>query len=229
MSSIIFDTGPIISLAMNNLLFILEKLENSFNGDFFITPAVKDEAIEKPLNSKKFEFEAIRVMKLLQAGVLKIYPNDVHNKAQDLLSIANKIFIARGNYINIVHYGEMEVVAAAIDAKADAIIIDERTTRTLIENPMKVKERLSRKLHTGITVDDGNLDEFKKLVGPLKILRSFELTVMAYEKGFLDEYLIDIENPKRKLLDGVLWGVKLSGCSVSENEISQVLKIEKVA
>ena len=52
MRSIIFDTGPIISLTMNNLIWTLKHLKRQFKGDFLITPAVKKELIEKPFRTK---------------------------------------------------------------------------------------------------------------------------------------------------------------------------------
>lgn len=227
LKNLIFDTGPIISLATNSLLFILEKLNHSCSCNFFITEAIKREGIERPLESKKFKFEALRVLKLVQNGTLRIYSKDLRTETEKILNLANNIYLAKGNYIQIVHYGEIEVVAAALDSNADAIVIDERTTRVLIENPMKVKERLEKKLHTHIEVNHDNLKELRKIIGHLNVIRSFELVAIAYEKGILDDFVLNIDKPRKELLESVLWGVKLSGCSVSEDEINSVLKIEK--
>lgn len=226
--NIIFDTGPIISLATNSLLWILEHLNHGCSCNFFITKAVKKEGIDRPLESKKFKFEALRVLKLVEDGILRIYSKDLHGETEELLNLANNIFTAKGNYIEIVHYGEMEVVASAIDCNADAIVIDERTTRVLIENPMKVKERLEKKLHTRIEINHDNLKELKNKISGIKVIRSFELVTIAYEKGILKDYVLNIKKAKKELLSSVLWGVKLSGCSVSEDEINSILKIEKV-
>lgn len=70
MKSIIFDAGPIISLATNNLLWILKPLKKYFNGKFYITDAVKRELVDKPFETKKFKFEAIQVEKLIEEGVI---------------------------------------------------------------------------------------------------------------------------------------------------------------
>ena len=43
MRSIIFDTGPIISLVTNNMLWLLEPLKKQFKGEFYITKSVKKE------------------------------------------------------------------------------------------------------------------------------------------------------------------------------------------
>lgn len=229
MTSIIFDTGPIISLATNNLLWVLESLKKNSNCKYYITHEVKNEAIIKPLNSKKFKFEALMVSKMLQDGIFEIYnDNNMQKDTLDLLDLANNTFMARGNYIQIVHNGEIEVLIAAMRLAADAVMIDERTTRVLIENPLKVKQRLEKKLHTNVKINKDNLIELKKKIGKINVLRSFEIVTVAYEKGLLNEYILNIKNPKKELLESILWAVKLSGCSVSEDEIKNVLKLEKV-
>ena len=230
MRTIVFDTGPIISLAMNNLLSVISKLKNSFNGEFYITPAVKKEAIDRPLESKKFKFEAIQVFKELQNGSFKIYPNNMDQIAEELLKIANNTFKAQGNYIQIVHYAEMEVVAAAITLGANAVVIDERTTRLLIENPILIKERLEKKLHVNVEINKENLNEIKKRLQGMIVLRSVELVTIAYEKGYLNDYVLkEVKQPRKELLTAVLWGVKLSGCSVSEDEIDNLLRFENTS
>ena len=95
MKSLIFDAGPIISLSVNNLLFILEPLKKDFNGKFFITQSVKKELVDRPLEIKKFKFEAIQVEMLIENGTLEIIDNDfIRQEAQTLLETANGIFMA---------------------------------------------------------------------------------------------------------------------------------------
>lgn len=229
MRSIFFDTGPIISFATNNLLDVFGSLKKAFDGEFYITNAVKNEIIERPLESKRYKFEALQVLKQYQDGVFKLYKSDkLAERTEELLFLANNSFKVSGKYVPIVHYAEMEVIAAAIELEADAIIIDERTTRMLVENPTKVKERLERKLHTQVEINKEHLFALKSIMQKINVLRSFELITVAYEKGFLNGYIINsVKEPKRELLEGVLWGVKLSGCSVSEDEINQIISIEK--
>src|SRR3989338_258473 len=141
MKSLIFDAGPVISLAMNNLLWVLEPLKKKFNGKFYITEAVRKELVDRPLETKKFKFEAIQVQRLIENGVLDIIDNNfIREKTPSLLNTANEIFKAYNNYIKIVHYAEMSVIAAATTLSADAVVIDEKTTRFLIENPKMIVE-----------------------------------------------------------------------------------------
>jgi len=69
--SIVFDTGPVISLTLNNLLWLIEPLQQRYEGDFIITPMIYRELIEKPLSTKKYKFEALQILPLLSKGLLK--------------------------------------------------------------------------------------------------------------------------------------------------------------
>ena len=54
MKYLILDAGPIISLTMNGLLWVLEKLKQDFDGEFIITPEIKQEVIDNPFRIKRF-------------------------------------------------------------------------------------------------------------------------------------------------------------------------------
>ena len=227
MKSLIFDAGPVISLATNNLLWILEPLKKEFNGKFYITEAVKREVIDRPLETKKFKFEAIQVEKLIENSVLEIIDNSfIREKTPRLLATANEIFKAYSNYIKIVHFAEMSVIAAAISLNAEAIAIDEKTTRFLIENPRMNVNILRKTLHASITINENNLKEFKHSTSNIKTIRSVELVTVAYERGILNNYITKIPDARKNLLEGILWGVKLNGCAVSKDEIEQIVGLE---
>lgn len=227
MKSLIFDAGPVISMATNSLLWILEPLKLEFGGKFYITEAVKRELVDRPLEIKKFKFEAIQVERLIEDGVLEVISSRfIAEKTPELLNTANEIFKAYNNFIKIVHFAEMSVIAAAVDLSADAIVIDEKTTRLLIENPRMVVEILKKTLHTSISINENNLKELKNTVKGIKAIRSIELAAVAYERGILDKYITKIPDAKKNLLESVLWGVKLSGCAVSKDEIAQIIRLE---
>ncbi len=227
MKSIFFDAGPIISLATNNLLWLLQELKNVYQGNFYISKAVKKEVIDKPFSGKRFKFEAMQVMAVVESKVLEVnYDKKIEEISKKLMDVANRCFIAKGNYIQIVHSGEIETLAGAIVSGSELVVIDERTTRILIENPQGLLELLQHKLHMPVKMVKANIDEFSRLTQNIRISRSVELAVIAYEKGLLDKLIPNVANPKKELLDGVLWGIKLNGCSVSRREIEQILKIE---
>jgi hypothetical protein len=227
MKTIVFDTGPIISLTTNNLLGLLTNLKEKFSGSFLITDAVRRELIERPLETKKFKFEALQVLRSLHSGVLEVYnAGQLKQKSLHLLELANQCFSCNGNFLQIAHFAEMSGLALYLINDADAFAVDERNTRLLIEDPLRLKEILSKRLHSNISVNNKVLGEFKKVTHSVKLLRSIELVTVAYELGLLDKYLVNIPQARKTLLEAVLWGVKLNGCSVSENEIEEIIRIE---
>lgn len=228
MKSLIFDAGPIISLATENLLWILEPLKREFNGKFCITDAVKREIVDRPLETKKFKFEAIQVEMLIENGVLEVIDNNfIQENTPKFLNLANQIFRGYDNYyIKIVHFAEMSVIAAALSLNSDAIAIDEKTTRFLIENPKMIADILKSTLHTSIGINEKNLRELRNSLRNIRIIRSVELVTVAFEHGILNDYITKMPDAKRNLLESVLWGVKLNGCAVSREEIEQIVRIE---
>lgn len=224
-----FDTGPLISLTLNNLLWIIKRLKHRFDGRFVITPAIRDELIDRPLRIKKFKFEALQAMRYINEGILEV---DISPEASDLANalfdLANAVFIAKGRPINIVHRAEMEALAFAITSGAEALVVDERTTTALVEDLDALRQKMENKLHTRVTLDLENLHDFKRRMNGVKIIRSVELVLIAYEMGLLDRYLPDkTPEGKRTLLDAVLWGVKLDGCAISADEIDNLMRYER--
>lgn len=224
MKSIIFDSSTIISLAMQDLLWILKPLKDAFGGDFLISEAIKKEIVDRPLAGKMYKFEALFIMSLLEKGDLKLYQDDLTVETNKLMFLANHSFKAQ-DWIKIVHEGEMEALALALKLNATAYFVDERTTRLLVEDPRMLYDLLKKKLHTKIEVNRDNILNLKKLVKPINILRSSELIIRGYELGIFDKFLFR-KDLKKTLLDGLLWGTKLRGCSISSKEIEDTLKLE---
>lgn len=223
MRAVVFDTGPIISLTLNNLLHLLKDLKERYQGRFLITPGIKEELVDRPLKIKRFEFEALQVMAMIEDGTLEIVDNiHVKRKADMLMRLANSIYKAKGKNIQIVQTGEMEGLALVLHLDAEGFIVDERTTRYLVEQPERVHHLMERRLHTKVEVNRKKLAEFQKMVGKFLILRSVELATVAFELGMADRYLPKIPDGRSILLDGMLWGMKLRGAAVSEEEIEDL-------
>jgi len=229
--SIVFDTGPIISLVTNNLLWVLEPLKRRFGGKFYITPAVKRELIDKAISTKRFEFEALQIFSLLKKGILEIAENSqIQILSKKLLDLANHSFKARGSWIRIVSDAEIETLAADAVLNSDASVIDERTIRLLLENSPSLTNLMEIRLHCKVQPNKDNIKEFKKQLNNVRIIRSTELIVVAYKLGLLDEYSAEksdmIKNPDKMLLDAALWALKIRGCSISSEEIQQIVELE---
>ncbi|MBW2995450.1 hypothetical protein KY312_03780 [Candidatus Woesearchaeota archaeon] len=232
MKTIVFDTGPVITLSVNALLWLLYPLKQKFKGKFIITPNVERELIETPLRGKKYKFEALKVQDMLNEKIFEIVDNkEISKKAKELMQLANSCFHVRGTYLKIVHEAEIESLAAAIFLKADVLVVDERTTRTLIEDPESLEKLLEHKMGKDVVVDKENLERFKKETEGIKVIRSVELVTVAYKMGLLNKYVTANKkiNVKMKniLLYSALWALKLYGCAVSGKEIDEIVYLER--
>ena len=229
MKTLVFDTGPIISLTVNNLLWLMQPLRKKFNGRFCIPEAVRTELIDKPFLTKKYKFESLQVEREIENKTLELLQDAaIQATATKLLQLTNTIFVAKETSIKICQYAELQVLAAALELKADAVVIDERVTRLLVEAPEQLFAFLQKRMHARVTMNTKLLREFQQLCSEIKIVRSVELVTIAYEHGLLDEYIVKLPNVKRALLESVLWGLKVHGTAVSEEEIEEVLGIERV-
>jgi hypothetical protein len=225
--ALIFDASSLISLAMNGLLPELEKLKGVFNGKFLIPQQVYGEAVLKPLNIKRFEFEALRVKDLVDRGILElpkslgISDEKIEQETNYLMETANNIFYGDGKPIHLIDLGETACLALSKELANNKIknvlIVDERTTRLLGENPERLRKILKKKLHMGIKISNQNIKLFKGF----QFLRSSELMYIAYKKD-----LLKIKHPK--VLDAVLYALKFKGCAISDEEIKKIEKIARV-
>ncbi len=227
MKSIVFDAGPVISLTTNNLLWTLDYLKDIFEGDFYIPRAVKGELVDRPIHSRRFKFEALQVVFRIRNAVLNVIETPkIRMLAEELLELANHTFKSKGNWVQIVHYAEMEVLATAIVMNSSAVAIDERTTKLLVECPEQIAKMLERKVRVKVSINKQNLAKVKNWLKNIKVIRSVELVMVAYEHGILNKYLPDGEDADKTLVDSLLWGVKLHGCALSRQEISELVRIE---
>lgn len=227
--SIVFDSGPIISLTMNNLLWTLKDLKERFEGNFYLSEGVKKELVDRPLDSKKFKFEALQVLRCIKDGVLEVVENPkISEIANEILDLANHCFSAQGNWLRLFHYGEISGIAACKFLGTKIFVVDERTTRLMIEAPDRLIKILERTMHTKIRVNRENLNKLSEFTKDIQLIRSVEIVTRTYELGLLDSYLLDVKNPNKTLLESVLWGVKLNGCAVSKREIDDILEFEKL-
>lgn len=218
--ALIFDSSSIITLALNNMLSLLVSLKRRFRGRFFITSAVKQEVIDKPLNIKRFELEALMISNILKSKILELPPVDMDKETEDIFERANHIFKADDEWINITHHGEASCFALCNllrDKGYDVtIVIDERTMRMLCENPRNLQKLLEKKLHRPITMKEENLSSFKGF----NIIRSTELYFVAYKKN-----LINLPVPPDRAIDALLYAAKYKGCSISAIEIEEAKKL----
>ena len=225
MKSLVFDSGPLISLTMNNLLWLIKPLRKHFRGEFVIPESVKSELVDGPLKTKKFKFEAFQVQEYISNGTLKVLPDrNQREEATELLALANSCFTSNGKPLSIVHYAEISCLVAAKNRRASAVVMDERVTREFVESPRRILALMLKKLHATVRMNRAAVRDFAKRTDGIKIIRSAELAAVAFEKGMLDRY----ESPaaglgSKTVLESVLWGLKLDGCAINESGIKAIM------
>ena len=146
------------------------------------------------------------MMSFISRGVIKPYPLKYVKKLNlytvKLLNLANNMFICQGVNMKIVHTAEMEALALANMINADAIVVDERNIRVLVENPRRLAGLLSKKLHSPVKVNKTFENDFLNEVKDVKVIRSVELMAVAYDFGITDRYIIKkIILPKVSILE----------------------------
>lgn len=210
---------------MNGLLHILEKLQKEFQGEFLITKEVKEEVIGRPLKIPRFQLGAMRINELFKKGVIK-HANISKQEVEELRELRNKFmqtanssFITKKRSLHLIDKGESAALALSVIMKRKSgkdvpLVIDERTTRVLCENPENMRKLLEKKLHTQVKANKNNY----KIFQGFKIIRSTELGFIAYKKK-----LFELQNPK--LLEAVLYGLKFKGCSISEKEVVELSRM----
>jgi len=225
MKHLIFDAGPLINFAMNGSLHIIRRLKKEFKGDFLITKEVKQEIIDRPLNIPRFELEALQIKALFDEGIIKhadLTQSDIEQlrqKRERLMQIANNTFKTKKGYVHLIDKGESAALALALIMKQKAkklppIVVDERTTRILCENPENLRKLFEKKFHTSIKANTKNYAFFKDF----QIIRSTELAYLAHKKQ-----LFEIKDPRA--LGAMLYGLKIKGCSISQEEVEQMKKL----
>ncbi|MBI2666880.1 hypothetical protein HYX13_04670 [Candidatus Woesearchaeota archaeon] len=253
---IFFDAGPVITLIMSRLSWILPELKKQFNGKFYLTPAVHHELIERPLTMKRFKFEALQVSKLVHDGVFEVYDKVPQKKVRELESLANGAFLLDDKAMDIVQSGELESVAAALQEgilqnskgtirniagnsvrniagnisiieNAPAVVMDERTLRLAIENPLEVQHLLENRFQKKIISRQEKIKAFSGMLKEVRIIRSIELIAIAYRLGLLEGYIPDGKDGREELLDAVFWAAKLNGAAITEQEIEELKEFLK--
>ncbi len=207
---------------MNGLEYLLEKMIKKFNGKFLITEQVKKEIIDKPENIKKYKLEALKMKKLLEKKVLElpssinIENKEIENKTREILKKTNHSYYAKDKFMKIIHNGEASCLALALLTKnyKTAIVVDERTTRMIGENPENLKKLFKKKLHTNV-----KLKSDLSFLQNIKFIRSSELVYVANKKG-----LVELKN---HVLEALLYAVKSKGCAISTSEIENIKKTYK--
>lgn len=205
------DSSALISLSMNCMSSVLRDL----GVEVVIPPGVYAEVVSKPIGSRRFALGSMRVNKLLGDKVISVRKPDLDLTGR-ILEGFNSSYMISKRPLRILHQGEAEALSLTRSRDVEALLVDERTTRLLIEDPEQLRRLLSRQNNQDVSLDVRRVDETRGLIPDVVVLRSAEVAAVAYERGVLSKYLSEGEG---NLLEAVLCALKFSGCSITWSEI----------
>jgi hypothetical protein len=215
MKTLILDSSTLITLSLTGLIDVLEHLKKDCDCRFMITPNVKNEVIDTPLKIRRFELEALNMLRLIKEGIVEVYSDPrLNEETEHVLDLTNSLLNADGENIRIIHGGEASCIALGRLLKNETIIaVDERTTRMLCESPENLQRLMELKLHTKVTLNTNALEKLETYTRT-PIIRSSEMLIVAYKNN-----LISLPADKETALDALLFATKFKGNSISFKEI----------
>jgi predicted nucleic acid-binding protein len=217
--TVVADSSSIISLALNCMSSALLEM----GVKILVTDEIYEEIILRPMGSKRYALESMRIKKLFTDGVISIQ-NPEPLITQEIMNLSNSIYRVKKHPLHLIHIGEAAALALLSGIEADALLIDERTTRMLIEDAETLRTVLSDQLGRHVDMDHQKLAAFNEIIPDVRIIRSSEVVAVAYEKGILGR---NLGNPGKEALMATLYALKFSGCAISWQEIDEYMSIEK--
>ena len=233
--SIVCDSSSLISLTDSCFIHIIYFLKKKYSGRFIIPPSVEKECVEQPMHIRNYALHAIRLKRAIAENMIdvveakfeRILPAvesaDSTQKAtpqqgaEEIKFIANNIFHVEGTPLRLLHAGEADVLALALELGVDNILMDERTTRMLVEDPESLRQHLEHELGRQIGINDAQLSAFSRATRRLRFFRSTELLLLAHEKGYFSDY----GELERDAVEASLYKLKYSGCAIGFEEIGE--------
>ncbi len=216
-NAIVCDSSSLIALTESCLLGVLEMLSPKVRGGFVISPRVKQECIDRPFNMRSHALTAVRLKDALNRGAFRLVTENTEDAIKDIELVANNIFHVKGRPLEIIHLGEADMIATARVMGTRNILIDERTTRMLVEDPEKLRAHLEREFTRKVEVNEDYLGRFEKETKDLVILRSSELVMIAYERDYFKKF----GSLEKRAVEAALYGLKFNGCGISFSEIDE--------
>ena len=217
----VIDSGTMITLSSTCLMNVFKSFIEHNRLELIVPNEVSEESVWRPISNKRFSLNAARIKHLLNESLVRVVSSSpqVRTLEDKILYLANNCFYEKGRPITIIQRGEAEALALVIMHDARALFIDERTTRSLIENPIRLRQILEKRRQETITVNKKNIDEIRTMFKDLKMFRSVDIIALAYEQDLFDHEL----DHGRLELEAALYATKFAGCAVSEKEILDYL------
>jgi predicted nucleic acid-binding protein len=217
---IICDSSSLISLADSCLLPTLKTIKEHLDGKIYISKRVEYESILHPMEIPEYALAALRLRQAVKDGIITLV--DTRRAAvamREIMGHANRTYTIAGRPMRIIQEGEAEMLALAQELGIPNILMDERTTRMLSEAPEEMRAHYEKEFGKEVRMNDGEVSWFRNLTRGMRVFRSSEIAVAAYEFGHFKEYG-DMET---KMLEASLYALKFNGCGISFEEIQEFM------
>jgi len=219
-NDIICDSSSLISLADSCLLPTLKTIKEHLSGSIFISPRVEYESISRPMGIREYSLAALRLKQAVAEGTLTLIAGKKPAvDTKKILEHANGIYAIGKKPLRIIHEGEAEMLALAKELEIPNILMDERTTRMLSEYPEGLRKHFSKEFRQQVKVNDSHLGWFRKFTEGMRIFRSSEVVVIAYELGYFKKH----KRMERQMLEASLYALKFAGCGITFDEIKKFM------
>ncbi len=217
MNKIACDSSSLISMSDNCLLWLLP----NFDAEFVVPQEVKREIVDRPAKQTRFEFKAMRLQQAIHSGALKVVGDQAISKqGKELIELSNSLFKYGKHTVKLIHGGEAESLALMKKHGIQTLLVDERTTRLLIEDREALRKYIQRRTGFNLKINKSIGRRLEEELSEFNVIRSSELIAWAYEKGLLERF-----GESKDLLHASLYGLKYSGCSISNEEIEDYVRM----
>ncbi len=218
MKKLICDSSSLISLSETCLLWALRDMKNM---KFVLPPAVKGEIVDYPLHVKRFELKAIYMEDFLHSKQVELFTHPrLEQESRFITDLANSLFTFRNKHIKIIQAGEAGSMAAMKLMHERNLLVDERTTRLLIEDIDILKKYIESRTGLKLEINSKEREALEEELSKFRVIRSVEVFAYLYDKG-------EFSDLDPKILEAGLWALKFAGCSVTQEEITDYLRMLK--
>jgi predicted nucleic acid-binding protein len=182
-----------------------------------VSPTVFEEVVSRPMGSKRFALGSMRINKLFDSKVISVRKPD-SGLTKRVLECFNSAYLINKRPLKIIHQGEAEALALVREGDVEALLVDERTTRLLLEDPQQLRELLERQNNQTVELNLEQVNRVRGLLPKVSVIRSAEIAALAYERGILSKYMSRGEG---NIIEAVLCALKFSGCAITWSEIEE--------
>ncbi len=214
MNRIVCDSGPLISFSDTCLINVVSFLSKR-GVEFIIPKLVEKEIFFTPIKIHRYAFSAARLHKAVHDADLRLVTVN-QRIVRQVEDAANNVFSIREKPLKILHKGEIEALVAFKQYNCSALVVDEKTTRLLIEDPELLQDSISDEYGTEVSVNLKKLKEFNNLTKNIEILRASDLTAIAAKRGFFNSF----GKHSNEAFHSAIYALKYAGCSLSEKEVA---------